>query len=218
MTTQEEDYIKYLYSRLEQDELIVKITKIADEFNYTKQSVIEMIKKMETRGYVKYIPYKGVTLTDEGKKIGTRMIRVHRLWEIFLVNELGMKWDEIDDEAHLLEHATSDLLETKLYEYLGKPEFCPHGSPIPNEYGEITHLKYSNLDLVKIKDVFIVKKVKDEPSLLKYLEKSGIKIGTNMLVQSVLEHDGMIIATVDGREIFISKESAKLIYGIIAKK
>ncbi|MCG8499346.1 MAG: metal-dependent transcriptional regulator [Firmicutes bacterium] len=217
MTKYEEDYIKHIYSKTEFKERLVKISEIAEEFLYSKQSVIEMVKKMESRGFVKYIPYKGVTLTDEGKKIGARMTRTHRLWECFLANELGMKWDEIDNEAHILEHATSDFLEAKLYEYLGRPEFCPHGNPIPDENGEVHIKEYHTLDQAEVGDTFTVNKVKDEPSLLKYLERIGIRIGTKIVVQSILEYDGMINAKREDKEIFISRESAKLIHGIISQ-
>ncbi|QUI22429.1 metal-dependent transcriptional regulator [Vallitalea pronyensis] len=218
MSKYEEDYIRYIYSRIEQGEHLVKITDIANVFGYTKQSVIEMIKKMESRGYVKYIPYKGVDITEEGRKIGSRMVRVHRLWEIFLVNELGMKWDEIDDEAHLLEHATSPLLESKLYTYLGKPEYCPHGNPIPDEDGEATYITYMTLDQVTANTTFIVKMVKDEPSLLKYLKQNGVNIGTTLYIQSILAYDGMIHGIIDGQDFYMSKESAKLVSGIIVKR
>ena len=216
MTKYEEDYIKYIYSKIELEDRAVKITEIAGDFMYSKQSVIEMIKKMEVRGYVKYIPYKGVTLTTEGKKFGARMARVHRLWELFLVNELEMKWHEIDDEAHLLEHATSDLLEAKLYEYLGRPEFCPHGSPISDENGEIQKKKYLTLEQARVGDTFTVKKVEDEPSLLKYLEGRSVRIGVKIVIQSILECDGLINGRKGKDEVFISRESAKLIYGIIS--
>ncbi|MCG8484951.1 MAG: metal-dependent transcriptional regulator [Clostridia bacterium] len=215
MTQYEEDYIKYIYAKTELKNRVIKIAEIAADFMYSKQAVIEMVKKMEVRGYLQYIPYKGVTLTAEGKKFGARMVRVHRLWELFLVNELGMKWHEIDDEAHLLEHATSELLEAKLYEYLGKPEFCPHGSPIPDENGEIKFKSYQTLEQARVGDTFTVKKVKDEPSLLKYLEGRGISIGAEIVIQSILEYDGLINAKKGKDDVFISRESAKLIYGII---
>ncbi len=216
MTQYEEDYIKYIYSKIELKDRVVKIAEIADDFMYSKQSVIEMVKKMEMRGYVQYIPYKGVTLTAKGRKLGARMARVHRLWELFLVNELGLKWYEIDEEAHRLEHATSDLLEAKLYSYLGRPESCPHGSPIPNEKGEISIKSYQTLEQAGVGDTFTVKKVKDEPSLLKYLEGRGIRIGVKIVVQSILACDGLINASQGEQEVFISRESAKLIYGIIS--
>ncbi|WDV46403.1 metal-dependent transcriptional regulator [Clostridiaceae bacterium M8S5] len=215
MTKYEENYIKSIYEKTEMENNIVKVSEIAQEFQYTNQSVIEMIKKMEARGYVKYLPYKGVALTELGKKIGARMVRVHRLWEVFLACELGMKWDEVDKEAHLLEHATSKLLEEKLYEYLGKPIFCPHGNPISDEHGDTTTAQYTSMDKVKCFDVFAVKKVKDVPSLLKYLDDRGIRIGSKIHIQSILQHDGMIEGLYLGKEVFISKEASKLIFGVI---
>ncbi len=215
MTRHEEEYIRHIYSKIEFKDRKIKIKEIADDFNYSKQSVIEMIKKLKARGYVSYIPYKGVSLSIEGRKIGARITRVHRLWELFLVRELDMSWDEIDKEAQLLQHATSELLEEKLYNYLGRPDYCPHGDPIPDENGKIPKKEYNTLAEAKLGDTFVIHKVKDDPALLKYLEDKGIKIGIQLVIQSILEYDGMIYALKGDQELIISGESTKSIYGII---
>lgn len=218
MTMYEENYIKSIYEKTESKETIVKASEIAEEFGYSNQSVIEMFKKMDARGYLEYIPYKGVRLTAEGKNIGARMVRIHRLWEVFLIEQLNMKWDEVDIEAHQLEHATSKLLEEKLYEYLGKPVFCPHGNLIPDENGNTISVEYTSLDKVCRGDTFAVKKVKDEPSLLKYLDRISVKIGSQIYIESVIEYDGMICGNCQAKEIFISKDAANLIYGLVMPK
>lgn len=129
----EEDYIKALYKlALSEDKsAYVKTQALVDHFKHSRPSVNEMIKKLNLSGYVDYKPYVGVKLTQNGYDEAIKMIRKHRLWELFLNKTLGLSKAQVHDEAERLEHATSDLVLEALNTFLLSPEACPHGNPIP---------------------------------------------------------------------------------------
>ena len=125
-----EDYIKGIY-KLRKNGNGVSTSELARHLNIGDGSVTGMLKKLSDKKLIKYIPYKGVSLTESGTKLALQMIRRHRLWEMFLVQFLGYRWDEIHNEAERLEHVTSDAMERRLDKALGFPKFDPHGDPIP---------------------------------------------------------------------------------------
>ena len=133
-----QNYLKIIFS-LSQNQIgtMVKVSEISKKLNISPAAVSDMVKKLEHAGYVKSLPYKGLSLTKTGWKIGCNMVRHHRLWEAFLHSELGIPWDEVHDEAERLEHACSDTLINKIEEKMGFPKFDPHGNPIPDRHGNI---------------------------------------------------------------------------------
>jgi DtxR family Mn-dependent transcriptional regulator len=132
LTRGEQDYIKVIYMLQEtNNEEYLKNTVLVKKLGHTPQTVNETIKKLVNKNLLEYIPYKGSKLTEEGVEISIRLIRIHRLWELFLYEKLGFTWEQVHEEAEKLEHVTSKLLEERLYEFLGKPSKCPHGSSIP---------------------------------------------------------------------------------------
>ena len=128
-----EDYIKALYKLAPSDDkrAYVKTQALVDHFKHSRPSVNEMIKKLSQSHYVDYKPYVGVKLTLIGKEEAVKMIRKHRLWELFLHKTLGLSKDQVHDEAEKLEHATSDLVLEALNKFLASPDTCPHGKVIP---------------------------------------------------------------------------------------
>ncbi|GKX29882.1 hypothetical protein SH1V18_23620 [Vallitalea longa] len=128
----EQDYIKVIFMLEDKNEdEYLNNNELVKTLGHTPQTVNETIKKLVNKKLVEYVPYKGTKLTDEGRDIGTRLIRIHRLWEYFLFEKLGYTWEQVHAEAEKLEHATSFLLEERLYKFLGEPKQCPHGSYIP---------------------------------------------------------------------------------------
>ena len=145
------------------------------------------------------------------------IIRKHRLWEVFLVEKLGFKWDEVHDIAEELEHINSETLINRLDDFLGNPAADPHGDPIPDRTGIIKHKK-----LVKISDMHpgesgTVSGVSEHSSVfLKLLEKMGLTLGTKIIVSELIEFDGSIMLTIDQKtERTISREVAKNILVIL---
>lgn len=127
-----ENYLKTIVNiSIDENVEQIKVSTIAKRLEISVPAVTDKVRKLEIDGYVINEPYKGVRLTKKGKLLGLNMIRHHRLWEVFLTEELGMNEDQVHDEAERLEHACSDALMDKIDQKLGYPTEDPHGKPIP---------------------------------------------------------------------------------------
>lgn len=196
----EEDYLKTIY-KLNADDKAVSTNSIADQLNTKASSVSDMLKKLSNKELVNYVKYKGVSLSREGEKIALKVIRKHRLWESFLVDKLGFKWDEIHEIAEQLEHINSPDLVDKLDEHLGFPIYDPHGDPIPNKKGEIISNKTRQLCELSLGATGIVKGVRDHSSeFLKYLESIPLIIGTNVKVIEIYAFDSSLKIEIDNNK------------------
>ena len=186
----EENYLKAIYSIGLHTNKSVSTNNIAKELNTKASSVTDMIKKLSDKKLVNYKKYQGSSLTSEGKNIAVKIVRKHRLWEVFLVNSLNYAWDEVHDLAEQLEHIKSDTLIDKLEEFLEFPSYDPHGDPIPDKNGNIAHHKNVMLSSVEIKNRGKVIGVKDSSSeFLKYLDSKNIQLGSVIKVISKEEFD-----------------------------
>ncbi|MFW6041787.1 MAG: metal-dependent transcriptional regulator [Guyparkeria sp.] len=131
-STAYEDYLKAIFKLAEQSpEPSVSPSAIADRLGIARASVTAMLKRLHADGLIHYARYQGATLTDAGWAIAVDMIRRHRVIETFLVQDLGVPLAEVDAEAEILEHAFSSRPIDRLWDHLGRPEFDPHGAPIP---------------------------------------------------------------------------------------
>lgn len=214
MRTSEEDYIKLIYElSAKTTEEFIKTTEIVANFGYTTQSVLEMIKKLEERILLVYIPYKGVKLTKLGETEAIRMVRAHRIWEVFLAQELGLDWSLIHQEAENLEHSTSNLVIEKLYNYLEKPKYCTQGNPIPDLDGNIEAVTYNSLLNANVGAIVKIKRVTDYRPLLAYMEKEKIKL---LDVFTVSKRDDFnqifVLQRSNGESITISYAAANMVY------
>ena len=213
----EENYLKAIYHLSEGNVMAVSTNQIAEMTSTKAASVTDMLKKLAEKKLINYIKYQGVTLTVSGVHAAVNIIRKHRLWEVFLVEKLGFKWDEVHDIAEELEHINSDTLINRLDDFLGNPVADPHGDPIPDRSGLIKHKK-----LVKISDMQpgesgTVSGVSEHSSLfLKLLEKMGLTLGAKIIISELIEFDGSIMLTIDQKtERTISREVAKNILVIL---
>src|SRR6185503_21357710 len=133
-----ENYLKAIYqgqSSLGQTARLVPMGNVAAALGVTPGTATTMVKALAESGLAEYEPYSGVRLTAAGEKLAGLVLRRHRLVELFLVQVMGMSWDEVHDEAEQLEHAVSDRLIDRIDDMLGRPEADPHGDPIPNADG-----------------------------------------------------------------------------------
>ncbi|MCU0337434.1 MAG: metal-dependent transcriptional regulator, partial [Sediminibacterium sp.] len=137
----EENYLKAIYKLTERNKDGAYTNDIAYELKLKPATVTEAIRKLGEKGFINYEKYKAVTLTEQGKHIAIKTIRKHRLWEVFLVEKLGFKWDEIHPMAEELEHIGFEELTERLAQFLGNPEFDPHGDPIPDKDGNFAKTK-----------------------------------------------------------------------------
>ncbi len=207
-----ENYLKHIY-KLQSNEGRVTTSLLSERLQISPPSVSEMIKKLAEEGSVTYTPYKGVELTDAGKRKALRIIRRHRLWELFLVEVLKYPWDEIDEEAERLEHMTSDKLEKRIDEVLGYPNRDPHGHIIPTPEGKVDDPAHPSLSDVKPGKHGIVVRVNDEsPKILQYMSKLGIRLRTRIKVLERIDFDGSLRIRIGRKQVFVSSKLAGCIF------
>ncbi|MCU0447366.1 MAG: metal-dependent transcriptional regulator [Microscillaceae bacterium] len=211
----EEDYLKAIFHLSDPEtEGGISTNDIAKKIDISAASVSDMIKKLSQKGLINYVKYQGVTLTESGRKQAIYLVRKHRLWETFLVQKLKFNWDEVHEIAEQLEHIDSQVLITRLDEYLNYPEFDPHGDPIPNEKGEIVKRKRISLKNAPLNEKMQVIAVEEtSPLFLKHLDKIKINIGTELLVLEKSDYDESIeIELAGNRVLMISKDVAENLY------
>jgi DtxR family Mn-dependent transcriptional regulator len=216
----EENYLKAIYKLTEQEGEAVSTNAIAEKMSTKAASVSEMLKKLSDKKLINYRKYQGVTLTVQGRKVALAIIRKHRLWEVFLVNKLKFKWDEVHDVAEQLEHIDSDKLVEGLDEFLGYPKFDPHGDPIPDTHGKFHMQKSQLLSQLPKSTVCIMTGVVDHgPPFLQYLDKLGLVLGSQVKIKDIVEYDKSLQITINKKStVHISHEVAKNILVILHEK
>ena len=207
-----EDYIKAVYS-LEAIGEPVTTSAVASRLRIANGSVSAMLKKLSGERLLHYKPYQGVTLTPTGRRMALKIVRRHRLWEVFLARRLGFPWDEVHDEAERLEHVTSDLLERKLDEALGFPSSDPHGDPIPSAAGSMRRHPSRPLSACTEGESVRIVRVSDRvPALLRHARKLGLALRAHVTVKELMGFDGSMIVKVGPHDRFISREMAEAIF------
>lgn len=210
-TSTEENYLKAIYHLSTGNQNSVLTSAIAGSLSTSAASVTDMIKKLSEKNMVEYERYHGVKITRKGEKVALSIIRRHRLWEVFLMDTLKFKWDEVHDLAEELEHVSSDELTKRLDAFLGFPKFDPHGDPIPDTNGKVHSNGQVLLSEITKKGKYILSGVNDHsPSFLQYLEKKGLIPGSTFSIVEMDEFDNsMQIIFSNKKSIFISKEVSK---------
>lgn len=202
-----EDYIKAVYA-LETEEEKATTKQLAHRLGVKMASVTGMIKHLAAEGYVAHTPYYGVKLTERGRKVALSMIRRHRLIELFLSKTLRLPWDEVHNDAEVLEHAVSDRLIERMHEVLDFPEFDPHGSPIPGRDGSLPARHGVRLDAMTVGQRGKIIEVSDrDPEFLRYLTKLKLRIGTMIRVRDIAPFSGPITLSVADRSVIIGHEA-----------
>jgi DtxR family transcriptional regulator, Mn-dependent transcriptional regulator len=207
-----EDYLKSIY-KLQEGGGKVSTSSLSERLGVSAPSVTEMIKKLADEGILTYAPYKGAELTAEGRKRALKILRRHRLWELFLVEVLKYPWHEIHDEADRLEHFTSEKLERRLDEALGHPRKDPHGDAIPTIDGNIERPEYRPLSDVKSGETVTVARVNDASAqVLQYASRLGIGLKRKIRVKEHVEFDGSLRVAIGRKEQFVSAKLAENIF------
>ena len=207
LSLSEENYLKAIFS-LGGSEDSVSTRSIAQQLDAKDSSVTDMMKKLSAKGLLDYVKYRGVLLTEEGRKASLVVIRRHRLWEVFLVEKLGFRWDEVHNIAEQLEHIQSRELVDRLDEFLGFPETDPHGDPIPDGAGDMPDQSQMLLSEAECGKSFRIVRVTDDSSgFLQYLDATGIGIGDQLrLVQRIAYDDSLQMILESGKEVQISRK------------
>lgn len=175
-----QDYLKAIFQLAEGDEA-VGTSAIAERLGVAPGSVTGMLKRLGQQGLVEHERYQGARLTDRGRREAIRMIRRHRVLELFLVEVLGYTWDQVHPEAELLEHAASDALVNRMAAVLGDPESDPHGHPIPSPAGQFAAQDLPTLAELEPGDVATLRRVSDEDAeALRYLARLNLIPGAEL--------------------------------------
>ena len=188
----EENYLKSIYklAEAEPETAGVSTNRIAALLDTRAASVTDMLKRLAEKGLLAYEKYRGVQLTEEGERLALLTIRKHRLWEVFLVQELGFSWDEVHEVAEELEHVQSPLLMQRLDAFLNFPELDPHGDPIPGADGSIQRVPHRLLADLGVGECGVLAAVKNtSPPFLQYLDKVGIQLGARLDVLDKVAFD-----------------------------
>jgi DtxR family Mn-dependent transcriptional regulator len=182
-----QDYLKTIH-RLGGAQQQVAPTAIAQALKVTGPSVTGMLKRLAEGGWIEYQPSRGARLTRAGVMAARRVIRRHRLVELFLTRVLGLDWSEVDAEAEALEHAISPRLEQALADYLGEPLEDPHGHPIPSRTGSLRRRRLKPLPAFRVGQTVIIREVQDDnPARLRHWRELGLIPGT--IVQLLSYHE-----------------------------
>lgn len=178
-----DDYLKTVYAHTEWQDAPITPSVLAAKLGIAPSSVTEMVKKLAAAGLVSHVPYGAVRLTDAGTLRALAMVRRHRLIETWLVREFGYGWDEVHDEAEVLEHTISDRLLEGIDARLGRPRFDPHGDAIPDADGHVERVPFVLLGDAPEGHAGQVLRVDDrDPELLRALEALGLVVAATVRV------------------------------------
>lgn len=210
----EENYLKAIYHLSADGSLPVSTNDISARLQTKAASVSDMLRKLDAKKVIEHQPYMGVQITKKGVSEALYIIRKHRLWEVFLVEKLQFHWDEVHEVAEQLEHVRSRALIQRLDAFLGYPRVDPHGDPIPDEEGKIKSASQLLLADVEIGLSGKMVGVKEtSPVFLQYLDKLGLKPGTNVTLIDRVSFDGSVELQVqEGKKIIVSQEVARNVF------
>lgn len=215
MTIAEENYLKAIYKLAEAEPAAgVSTNRIAAALATRAASVTDMLRRLADKGLLAYEKYRGVQLTAEGRRLALLTIRKHRLWEVFLVQQLGFNWDEVHEVAEELEHVASPLLMRRLDAFLGHPALDPHGDPIPDEDGAMRRPAHRLLADLQTGEKGTLAGVKNTSTpFLQYLDKVGLPLGARVEVLDKVAFDHSLELRVNrDRTALISAEVSRNLF------
>jgi DtxR family transcriptional regulator, Mn-dependent transcriptional regulator len=206
LTRSVEDYLKAIY-QLSPEGRAASTSEIAHLLALSAPSVTGMVKRLSEHGLLEHVPYRGVQLTEEGRRAALRMVRRHRLIEAYLVEFLGYTWDTVHAEAERLEHAVSDPMIERMAAALGNPTVDPHGDPIPAADGSIQELSCTALTDIPVGQTVEIHRVHEsQPDRLRYMASLGLKPGAQVRVVDRQPFDDLVTIEVEGIQHVIGRE------------
>ena len=207
-----EEYLEGIY-RLQEKSGVARTSDIVKLLQVVPGTVTNTVERLEKEGMLEHEPYKGVKLTDKGRKIALDVIRRHRLSERLLTDFIRVDWDKAHDAACKLEHSITDDVIKKLEKALGHPKTCPHGNPIPTACGGIVEEKSEPLSAFDSKESGVIVKIKDEtPEVLEYIAALGLLPGASIEIVERAPFDGPMTVKVGGANHALSLSMASIIW------
>ncbi len=201
----EENYLKTIYKLAEAEPgQEVSTNRIAAALATRAASVTDMLRRLADKQLLDYEKYRGVRLTPEGQRLALLTVRKHRLWEVFLVQQLGFSWDEVHDVAEELEHVQSPLLMRRLDAFLNFPTLDPHGDPIPAENGAVRRPAHRLLAELGVGECGTLASVKDTSApFLQYLDKMGLPLGAQVRILEKIAFDNSLEVQINNARILV---------------
>lgn len=207
-----EDYLKAIY-HLSSEGGFAGTSDIAAILQVAPPSVSGMVKRLSDAGLIEHVPYRGVQLSPGGRRAALRVVRRHRILELYLVRELGFDWDGVHEEAERLEHAASDHLIECMARALGDPLYDPHGAPIPTLEGEIEETELVSLGDVAPGATVELRQVDDrDPARLRYLAEQGLTPGTRVVVLERQPFNGPTLVRLGNQTRIVGRELALTVW------
>jgi DtxR family Mn-dependent transcriptional regulator len=208
-----QDYLKVIWTVREWSQERVSTKLLAERMGVSASTVSEAVRKLADQGLVEHARYGSITLTEVGRKAAIAMVRRHRLIETFLVSELGYSWDEVHDEAEVLEHAVSETMVQRIDAKLGHPDRDPHGDPIPSVDGAVPALPARQLSRFQAGESGRVARISDsDPAMLRYFDTVGIALDTPITVVERRDFAGTIAVRVEDRPLDLGSPAAEAIW------
>lgn len=209
-----ENFVKAIYNNDIQDHHNTKPGNIAKKLGISNAAATDMAKKLASKNLLQYEKYQALQLTEEGTKMALNVVRKHRLWESLLFKMFDMSLHEIHREAELLEHETSNFLADKISEYLGNPNFDPHGDPIPNSQGKITtednSISLSNTE--EGRTYIISRLMSDNKEFFDFCAQNGLKFGNSIVVTKQFQQNKMTQININNNTILLNEDFTNIIY------
>lgn len=206
----EENYLKTLFKLSTKDLKKVNNITLAKAMQLNPATVLEMVRKLSDKKLVQLQADKSIQLTDKGRKRALLIIRRHRLWEVFLVEKLNYKWNEVHELAEQLEHIESETLTNKLEGFLGYPAFDPHGDPIPDKNGKIkANASLPLSDCPTGKDYRVTNFAETSDPFLDYLTRLQIKPGLKIKLVDQHEYDRSFTMQINKKTVQVSEKVAQ---------
>jgi DtxR family transcriptional regulator, Mn-dependent transcriptional regulator len=213
-----EMYLKTI-NELSQSDEPVAIAAVAERLGVSNVSATEMVHRLQEAGLISHQPYKGISLTATGRDQAAEVVRSHRLWECFLAEHLGLRWETVHEHACRLEHATVPEIADALDRFLNYPATCPHGNPIPGATPEIDgHLEFRLSDLGNGQTAVITRVFPESETLLGYLADQGLRSGTAVTLKEVAPFNGPYVLVSAGGLHYLSQLAVAHIYVRLVEK
>ncbi len=202
-----ENYLKAIYN-LEENGAKISLSALSKRIEVSIPTVNNMVKRLEQEGWVEYQKYKPIVLTETGRQIAGKIVRKHRLAEMFLVQIMDFGWETVHDIAEDLEHINAEVFFDRIDEMLDYPKIDPHGTPIPDKEGKITPHNYKRLSEVKVGNLVVLRALNyEQKAFLIYLNKKGIALGTVMKVEAKESFDESVEVSYENfKNVVLTKE------------
>ncbi len=212
ITPREEDYLKAIFTLSHGEETPVTPGDLVGRLGVSHAAVSRMTQRLADAGLLRRTAYQGVSLTFEGRLHALRVLRFHRLAEVFMVEQLGYDWAEVDTTVDNLEHAMTEEFASRLETLLGFPHHCPHGDPIPTAELELYTVRERPLTTLPIGSQAMISRVTGNAAMLRHLKQQGLVPGTPLLLLNRAEVGGLLIVSVGGESLPISPLVAGAIF------